>query len=132
MITSRSAGKGGYRRVRAAIGGAGRRCNGPRDQRRSWVFFSRDGERVVASQPYRLEPCARLYLYGYAAYGAGYVKHLMPKMPLYVKPGGGCTEADLLLGYSLKICWYDTVAIIVLKANHFSTCPIHEETLLTK
>ena len=52
-------------------------------------FFSHDGERVVASQPYRLEPCARLYLYGYAAYGAGYVKHRMPKMPLYVKRGVG-------------------------------------------
>ena len=39
MITARSAGKGGDRRVRAAIGGAGRRWNGPRDQRRSWVFF---------------------------------------------------------------------------------------------
>ena len=45
MITARSAGKGGDRRVRAAIGGAGRRWNGPRDQRRSWFFcFARRGE----------------------------------------------------------------------------------------
>ena len=41
VITARSAGKCGDRRVRAAIGGAGRRWNGPRDQRRSWVFFFR-------------------------------------------------------------------------------------------
>ena len=53
-------------------------------------FVSHDEERVDASRPYRLEPCARLYLYGHAAYGAAYVKHRMPKMPLYVKRVGGC------------------------------------------
>ena len=50
-------------------------------------FFARRGE-GSCERPYRLEPCARLYLYGHAAYGAGYVKHHMTKIPLYVTWGG--------------------------------------------